>query len=506
MTEPVLLIDPAVSRATTCRSALLPLVVFCAGLNLIIVQWILVRELTALLLGTELVTLLVSVAYFAGLSVGYKLSARIRQRWLIPLALITLALHLTLPVWFRLLVAALSSSGAYWAAYLVLPLLTPLIVPAFYSVFLPQLVENGGDLPRLYALELFGSAIGVVALVVLGSVSLQAVYTFYALGAIGLLIALNADRRLIAAAGVLSIVWLVIFPAANRWSNALWYVQVEHLPAGTMTLDTAYSPYQKVDVMETPSGSRYLFLDGLEHFGASGDSRLNVVMGQIPAALTKPNNALVIGAGSMEMAAMIADNANLVTTVEIDPVVVDASLRYFDAFNHMSLLTNRRIVIDDAKHFIANSPDQYNLVAMDIPAAYSLQTATLYSAPFYAAIARHLAPDGILVANLTSTFSPNSLTARRIAASLLVNFAQVTIYTPASAGWSFALASNHLTIDQNTLAGALQDSGEQQYVIYETPAVRAIVGDAQPITLDSMDIVLQTSANWIADRWKGGAS
>src|SRR4051812_28722162 len=39
------------------RLALSPLlVVFCAGINLILVQWILVRELTALLLGTELVT------------------------------------------------------------------------------------------------------------------------------------------------------------------------------------------------------------------------------------------------------------------------------------------------------------------------------------------------------------------------------------------------------------------------------------------------------------------
>jgi spermidine synthase len=191
-----------------------------------------------------------------------------------------------------------------------------------------------------------------------------------------------------------------------------------------------------------------------------------------------------------------------VATVEIDPLVVDVSLRYFDAFNRMSTLTNREIVIDDAKHFLANTAERYDLVAMDIPAAYALQTATLYSAPFYAMIDGRLADNGVLVANLTSTFSPEDLVSRRIAASLLASFDQVIVYTPESAGWSFALACNSLLIDPDMLAAALRGSGETQFAIYETSAVRAIVGTAPPITLDSMDIVLQTSADWISDRWE----
>jgi spermidine synthase len=357
----------------------------------------------------------------------------------------------------------------------------------------------------VYALELLGSACGVIGLIVLGGVSVQAVYVLYALGAIGILLTLKAAWRWVIFAGLISIIWLLVFPTANLWSNTLWYRQMARLPDGTTTLFTGYSPYQKVDVLETPTGARYLFLDGLEHFGGSDGTRLNVAMGDIPASLIEPANALVVGAGSMQMAALIADHAGLVTTVEIDPMVVAASEQYFDAFNRMSTLTNRRVVIDDAKHYVANSSETYDLVAMDIPAAYSLQTATLYSAPFYGAIAQHLNPDGILVANLTSTFSPNSLTSRRIAASLLANFKEVMVYTPASAGWSFALASNHLTVDRDRLATALQASGEAQFAIYETSAVRAIVGNAAPITLDSMDIVLQTSARWIADRWRGGS-
>jgi spermidine synthase len=224
-------------------------------------------------------------------------------------------------------------------------------------------------------------------------------------------------------------------------------------------------------------------------------------MGQIPAQLVQPDNALVIGAGSMEMEAMIPDNAGMVTTVEIDPLVVDVSLRYFDAFNRMSVLRNRRIVIDDAKYFISNTSERYDLVAMDIPAAYALQTASLYSASFYQAIGDRLTENGVLVANLTSTFEPDDLVSRRITASLLANFDQVVVYTPRSAGWSFALAADRLSVTHDDLAAALRASGEAQYVIFETPAVRAIVANAPPITLDSMDIVLQTSADWISDRW-----
>src|SRR5215213_933300 len=106
MTKLTLRLSNVVPRRTLVQAGLLPIIAYCAGINLILVQWILVRELTALLLGTELVVLLVSVAFFAGLSVGYRLSSRIKREWLTPLALVTLILHLTLPIWFRLLVSS----------------------------------------------------------------------------------------------------------------------------------------------------------------------------------------------------------------------------------------------------------------------------------------------------------------------------------------------------------------------------------------------------------------
>ncbi|MEO8608424.1 MAG: hypothetical protein ABI690_11100 [Chloroflexota bacterium] len=476
-------------------------IVFFGGMNLILVQWVLVREMTALLLGTELVVLLVSVAYFAGLSVGYMLAERVKRTWLAPMGVFTLVIHLTLPIWFRILVAWLDSIHAYAAAFLILPLLTPFVISAFYSIFLPLFADNGeGQVAGLYGAELLGSGAGVIILVVLGSEGLGAVFAVYSFGLLLILLALGVRMKMIIPLVMLSFLWLLVLPGINNWSNALWYQTLHGLPAGTTTLFTGYSPYQKVDVLQLPSGARYLYLDGLNHFGTYDGQRLNVVSGQIPAALMKPENALVFGAGSMQMAAMIADHAGQVRTVEIDPLVVDVSRRFLLEYNRLNKLTNRTITIDDAKHFIANSAEHFDFVATDLPAAYSIQTATLYSSPFFAEIARHLNPSGVFVANLTSKFTPDDEVSRRIAAGLLANFKEVMVITPESVGWSFAYASDHLPFDGATVEKALRDSGEKTFVIYETPAVRAIVADAQPITLDSMDIVLHVSWDWVKSR------
>ena len=477
------------------------LIIFLGGANLILIQWVLVREMTTLLLGTELVVLLVSISYFAGLSVGYILSARIPRTWLAPTAVLTLTLHLTLPIWFRLLVVALNEISAYWAAFLLLPLLTPFIVSAFYSVFLPLFADSGErPLARLYAVEILGTVAGILMLVFLGNRGMQTVYAVYGAGLLLILVALGMRWYRVGLIGMLVILWLLILPDLNYWSNSLWYIEMQDLPTGTKTLFSGYSPYQKVDVLESPDGGRYLFLDGLSHFSSPDGIRLNIVIGQIPAELIHPKTALVIGAGVMQTEQLIADYANEVTTVEIDPMVADAGLRYFTAFNQMDRLTNRQVIIDDAKHYIANSNQRYDLIVADTPALYSIQTATLYSAPFFQSVGDHLTPGGLLVANMTSPFVPDSVVSQRIAATLLARFKEVMVVSPASVGWSFAYASDHLPFSRAKMEAALRRNGETQLTIFETPAVQAIAGDAQPITLDSLDLVLQTSASWIGDR------
>jgi spermidine synthase len=176
-------------------------------------------------------------------------------------------------------------------------------------------------------------------------------------------------------------------------------------PEDTQVIFSGYSPYQKVDVLELADGGRALYLDGLSHFNGSYGIRLNVVVGELPASLIEPENSLVIGAGVMQTEQLIASHGGHVTTVELDPMVADVGERLFYQYNQMNVLTNRTVVVDDAKHFLANDESLYDLIVGDTPAALSVQPATLYSVPFYQSIHDHLTPNGIFVGNMTSSFA-----------------------------------------------------------------------------------------------------
>ena len=79
-----------------------------AGFNLTLIQYVLLRELAALLGSNEIVAVLVAVAYFMGLALGYLVSDRLGRRALLGLALGTLALHLTMPFLPRYVAGALA--------------------------------------------------------------------------------------------------------------------------------------------------------------------------------------------------------------------------------------------------------------------------------------------------------------------------------------------------------------------------------------------------------------
>ena len=365
-------------------------------------------------------------------------------------------------------------------------------------------IADGIQLGSLYATELLGTICGIGVLVFLANLGIQTVYAIYSVGLISILVVLGIRRWLAAILTVASVIWLIAFPSLNNWSNALWYTKLLGFPENTTILYSGYSPYQKVDVLQLPDGGRALYLDGLEHFNGAVGIRLNVIIGEVPASLEHPENSLVIGAGAMQTEQLIASRGGHVTTVELDPMVADVGERFFYAYNQMDVLTNRTVVVDDAKHFLANSASRYDLIVGDTPAAFSIQPATLYSVPFYQTVHDHLTSNGVFVGNLTSPLIPGDTIAPRVAASLLKVFKQVIVVTPASVGWSFAFAGDHLPFTVAELQTVLRQNGEVQFSVFDTGAVGQLVGDTPPITLDTMDFVLQTSAQWIRERLSWG--
>lgn len=121
------------------------------------------------------------------------------------------------------------------------------------------------------------------------------------------------------------------------------------------------------------------------------------------------------------------------------------------------------------------------VVALNRQPAAASPDGTAYTAAFYESVIAPLAPDGIFVIPLGSIFTPQDIDARRAAATLLVKFDEVVVFTPASSPTSYALAGQELSFDREALSAALRSAGEIEFAIFETPAVRIIVGDAQPL-------------------------
>ncbi len=89
-----------------------------------------------------------------------------------------------------------------------------------------------------------------------------------------------------------------------------------------------------------------------------------------------------------------------------------------------------------------------------------------------------LVTDDVVVTRMPGRFIDNPVS-RQVVAALLPQFDEVVVVTSASTGSSFALAADHLPFDQNRLAEVLQANGETQFMIFDTPAVKAIVGTLQ---------------------------
>lgn len=100
------------------------------------------------------------------------------------------------------------------------------------------------------------------------------------------------------------------------------------------------------------------------------------------------------------------------------------------------------------------------------------------------AIIDQLAAYDVQVTPLPGHFGVDNLSARQAAAALLAEFDAVMIVTWASTEASIALAADELPFDRNHLTQVLYENGETQFVIFDTLAVRALVGDIQPLPPD----------------------
>ena len=210
------------------------------------------------------------------------------------------------------------------------------------------------------------------------------------------------------------------------------------------------TPYQSLELLDTPRFGRVLRLDGC--FMTSEKEEFFYHEALIhPAAMAHPapKRCLIIGGGDGGAAEELLKHPSVreVVIAELDADVVDLARRELSAIHRGALDDPRvRIEIGDGMAFVDAAPGQFDLVYMDLTDPDTPASA-LYEPAALARMRRALAPGGALVLHLGSpVFHPEQV--QRLLADLRDQFQHVSpygLYIPLyGAYWGMAVASDSL--------------------------------------------------------------
>ncbi len=168
------------------------------------------------------------------------------------------------------------------------------------------------------------------------------------------------------------------------------------LPPGLLWLHD--SPYSEIRVLDRPDGT-YLLLDGGVHtiagFGM-GEShhRYVPVLESCELMHPTPGRMLLLGLGGGVVVQAYHQAGWKIEAVEIDPSVVEAARQYFGLRPQ-----DATIVVDDARHFLRESNEKWDLILVDAFGSSSIPF-HLVSKEFFALAKEHLTSQGILAMNV----------------------------------------------------------------------------------------------------------
>jgi spermidine synthase len=177
----------------------------------------------------------------------------------------------------------------------------------------------------------------------------------------------------------------------------------------------------------TTSGGVAFVINGKIDGNSRKDAPTQVMGGLIGAALhVHPKRALVIGLGTGSTAGWLAAVPTIerVDVVELEPVIRHVA-EVCAPVNH-NVLDNPKVkvTIGDAREYLATSRDSYDLIFSEPSNPYRAGISSLFTAEFYRAVRRRLAPGGIFLQWLQS-YEVDPETVRTVYATLQGTLPQV---------------------------------------------------------------------------------
>jgi len=243
------------------------------------------------------------------------------------------------------------------------------------------------------------------------------------------------------------------------------------------------TPYQHLEVYETPEFGRLFRLDGCFMTSEKEEYFYHENMVH-PAAISHPGpkQALVIGGGDGGSSEELLKHPSIesVTVVELDEAVVDIAKKYFGEVHKKVFDSPRlRLMIADGCAFIRETSERFDLIILDLPDPIGPAT-ELYTEEFFSQCRRVLKPGGALTLHIGSPVSrPDRV--REHAKRLTAVFKLVRpylVYIPLYGSlWGLACASDSLdplAIDRAQVEHTLEKRGIANLHYYNGETHRAV--------------------------------
>lgn len=211
----------------------------------------------------------------------------------------------------------------------------------------------------------------------------------------------------------------VVCEALNASSGT--YVQVSRIIA------SALSPYQALQVVDTPQYGRMLLLDGYAMTSDKDEWYYHEALVH-PCAISHeaPADVLIIGGGDGGAAREVLRHPSVrrVDLVEIDDMVVDFSKRYFPQIGKAAFADPRlRVHIGDGREWVETTSAMYDLIILDLTDPIGPAHA-LYTVEFYRLCRARLNPGGLIALHAESPYARPE-TSRRILKTVQAVFPRV---------------------------------------------------------------------------------
>jgi len=149
--------------------------------------------------------------------------------------------------------------------------------------------------------------------------------------------------------------------------------------------------------------------DGVRHFHVSGrteastepqDMRLQRMLGHLSALNhPEPRSILIVGFGSGMTAGtfVLYPGVQRIVICEIEPLIAQVVAKHFSTENSDVLNDPRtEVVYDDARHFLLNTHEKFDVITSDPVHPWIKGAAALYTREYFELVRKHLNPGGVI--------------------------------------------------------------------------------------------------------------